>query len=128
MEKMPQSNTNKPIYQQIVDHIKTLIDSGQLSQGEALPSIRQLAEDLQVSAITTKRAYEELERENFIRTIPSKGSFVAVRDLDQVRDEYLKKIELHMREIRLLADFCDISDKELELMFHLQGIKKGQKS
>ena len=126
MNLLPKTEENKPIYQQIVDHVKGLITTGELTIGAKLPSIRQLSQELQVSVITTKRAYEELARENFITTLPSKGSFVTERDLDQVRDEYLKKIEVHMRKIMLLSEFCGLTEEELALLFHLLRIKDGK--
>ncbi len=126
MNLLPKTEDNKPIYQQIVDHVKKLITTGELPIGAKLPSIRQLAKELQVSAITTKRAYEELEREAFITTVPSKGSFVAARDLDQVKEEYLQKIEVHMRSIMLLSEFCGLTEEELAMMFHLLRVKDGK--
>ena len=126
MNLLPKTEENKPIYQQIVDHVKTLITTGEFTLGSKLPSIRQLAKELQVSAITTKRAYEELEREHFITTVPSKGSFVAVRDLDQVKEEYLNKIEVLMRKIMLLSEFCGLTEEELAMMFHLLRVKDGK--
>lgn len=126
MNLLPKTEENKPIYQQIVDHVKKLITTEELAIGAKLPSIRKLAKELQVSVITTKRAYEELEREHFIDTVPSKGSFVAERNLDQIREEYLKKIEIHMRKIMLFSEFCGINEKELALMFHLLRIKDGK--
>ncbi len=126
MNLLPKTEENKPIYQQIVDHVKTLITTGEFTVGSKLPSIRQLAKELQVSAITTKRAYEELEREHFITTVPSKGSFVAVRDLDQVKEEYLNKIEVLMRKIMLLSEFCGLTEEELAMMFHLLRVKDGK--
>ena len=126
MNLLPKTEDNKPIYQQIVNHVKKLITTGEFAIGAKLPSIRQLAKELQVSVITTKRAYEELELENFIDTVPSKGSFVKERDLDQVKEEYLKKIEVHMRKIMLLSEFCGLTEEELALMFHLLRVKDGK--
>ncbi len=126
MNFIPRTTENKPIYQQIVDHIKKLITTEEMAIGDKLPSIRNLAKELQVSAITTKRAYEELEKEKFITTVPSKGSFVAARDLDQIKEEYLKKIETHMRKIMLLSEFCGITEDELAMMFHLLRLKDGK--
>ena len=126
MNLLPKTEDTKPIYQQIVDHVKTLILTEEFAIGAKLPSIRQLAKELQVSAITTKRAYEELERENFITTVPSKGSFVKERDIDQVKDEYLKKIEVHMRKIMLLSEYCGLKEEELAMLFHLLRIKDGK--
>ncbi|MFJ8529473.1 GntR family transcriptional regulator [Bacillus pseudomycoides] len=88
------SNSSKePIYEQITNQIKSLILSGNLKEGSPLPSMRQLAKDLQVSIITTKRAYEELEKAGFIYSIVGKGSFVAEQNLDVVREKKLKVIE-----------------------------------
>ncbi|MCM3736037.1 GntR family transcriptional regulator [Bacillus sp. NPDC077411] len=88
------SNSSKePIYEQITNQIKSLILSGDLKEGSPLPSMRQLAKDLQVSIITTKRAYEELEKAGFIYSIVGKGSFVAEQNLDVVREKKLKVIE-----------------------------------
>ncbi|MCM3618349.1 GntR family transcriptional regulator [Sutcliffiella horikoshii] len=88
------SNSSKePIYEQITNQIKTAILAGELLEGIALPSIRQLAKDLQISVITTKRAYEELEKAGFIYSIVGKGSFVAEQNLEVIREKKLKVIE-----------------------------------
>lgn len=88
------SNTSgQPIYDQIYSQIKGLIISGQLGEGEALPSIRGLAKELRISVITTKRAYEDLERDGFILTQPGRGSFVAEQNPALLREEHLKKVE-----------------------------------
>lgn len=88
------SNTGQePIYAQITRQIKQQILSGQLHEGDALPSIRLLAKELRISVITTKRAYEDLEAAGFIVTQPGRGSFVAAQNPALVREEYLKKIE-----------------------------------
>lgn len=88
------SNSSKePIYEQIKNQIKSLILTGDLKEGSPLPSMRQLAKDLQISIITTKRAYEELEKAGFIYSIVGKGSFVAEHNLDVVREKKLKVIE-----------------------------------
>ena len=88
------SNTGQePIYAQITLQIKQQILSGQLHEGDALPSIRLLAKELRISVITTKRAYEDLEAAGFIVTQPGRGSFVAAQNPALVREEYLKKIE-----------------------------------
>jgi len=86
----------QPIYEQICRQIKGAIASGRLKPGEPLPSIRALARDLRISVITTKRAYEELEREGFITTIPGKGCFVAARDLELVREDARRRVEDHL--------------------------------
>lgn len=88
------SNLNgKPIYEQIASQIKALIISGQLHEGDMLPSMRLLAKELRVSVITTKRAYEELEREGFITSQTGKGSFVAGKNAELVREAQLQKLE-----------------------------------
>ena len=94
--------------------------SGQVAEGEALPSIRALAKDLRISVITTKRAYDELESEGFIYTLPGKGCFVAERSTELLREENLKKIEEHMQEIRRLASACRLTENELDEMWRLQ--------
>ena len=86
-----------PIYDQITRQVKTLILTGALCEGEALPSMRALAKDLRISVITTKRAYEELEREGFITTVPGKGCFVAPRNLELVRENALRQVEEYLQ-------------------------------
>ncbi|WP_294552016.1 GntR family transcriptional regulator [uncultured Pseudoflavonifractor sp.] len=85
-----------PIYDQITRQIKGLILRGELKEGEALPSMRLLARELRISVITTKRAYEELEREGFITTVPGKGCFVAPQDPALAREETLRRVEEHL--------------------------------
>ncbi|WP_431810542.1 GntR family transcriptional regulator [Lysinibacillus capsici] len=88
------SNSSKePIYEQITNQIKSLILAGELQEGTAIPSMRNLAKDLQISVITTKRAYEELEKAGFIYSIVGKGSFVAEQNLEVIREKKLKVIE-----------------------------------
>ncbi len=114
------SNSNGiPIYDQIASQIKAQIIAGRLSQGEALPSIRLLARELRISVITTKRAYEELEREGYIYTVPGKGSFVSGVDAELLREENLKKIEALLLEALELAESCGIGTDELCEMVRL---------
>ena len=112
---------DQPIYDQIYTQIKNQIIAGKLKEGEALPSIRGLAKDLRISVITTKRAYEELEREGFIYTMAGKGSFVAQKNLDLIREENLKKIEEHVNAVYELGTACGLSREELMEMFALLG-------
>ncbi|MEF2923509.1 MAG: GntR family transcriptional regulator [Oscillospiraceae bacterium] len=114
------NRSGAPIYDQIYSQIKDAILSGQVTEGEALPSIRVLAKDLRISVITTKRAYDELESEGFIYTLPGKGCFVAERSTELLREENLKKIEGHMQEIRRLASACRLTEEELDEMWRLQ--------
>ena len=85
-----------PIYDQITRQVKGLILRGELKEGEALPSMRLLARELRISVITTKRAYEELEHEGFITTVPGKGCFVAPQDPELAREETLRRVEEHL--------------------------------
>ncbi len=108
-----------PIYDQIYSQIKSQIINGTLKEDEALPSIRNLAKDLRISVITTKRAYDELEREGFIYTVAAKGCFVAPKDIELLQEENLKKIEEHMQSIWKLAAACNLTEQELLDMFRL---------
>lgn len=114
------NRSGAPIYDQIYSQIKDAILSGQVTEGEALPSIRALAKDLRISVITTKRAYDELESEGVIYTLPGKGCFVAERSTELLREENLKKIEEHMQEVRRLASACRLTENELDEMWRLQ--------
>lgn len=111
------NKSGAPIYDQIYTQIKNQIISGDLKEDEALPSIRNLAKDLRISVITTKRAYDELERERFIYTLPAKGCFVARKNVELLREETLKQIEAHMQKITQLAAACKLSKEELLDLF-----------
>ena len=102
-----------PIYDQICSQIKAQIISGELQENEMLPSIRGLAKDLRISFITTKRAYEELEREGFIYTVPAKGCYVAQKNTELLREENLKKIEEHLEQIIRLAATCGLTRQDI---------------
>ena len=108
-----------PIYDQIYSRIKAQIIGDALRQDEALPSIRSLAKDLRISVITTKRAYDELEAEGFIYTLPGNGSFVAPKNTELLREENLRRIEEHMREISALAVQSGLTRQELSEMYTL---------
>jgi len=111
--------SSQPIYEQIYTQIKNAIIAGDLEEGDALPSIRQLAKDLRISVITTKRAYEELERDGFIDTVAAKGCFVAAKNIEMLREEKLREIEEHMREILRLAPACGLSDSDVLEQFRV---------
>lgn len=96
MDIIISNSGGQPIYEQICRQIKGAIASGKLRPGEMLPSIRSLARDLRISVITTKRSYEELEREGFITTVPGKGCFVAARNLELVREDARRRVEEHL--------------------------------
>ena len=97
-----------PIYEQIYAQLKSQIINGTLQEDDPLPSIRNLAKDLRISVITTKRAYDELEREGFIYTVAAKGCFVAPKNVELLREENLKKIEEHIDSILQLAASCNL--------------------
>ena len=109
-----------PIYDQIYSQIKAQIISGALRENEMLPSIRGLAKDLRISFITTKRAYEELEREGFIYTVPAKGCYVAQKNTELLREENLKKIEEHLEQIIRLAATCNLTKADILEMMNLE--------
>ena len=113
------NSSGKPIYSQISEQIKSAVISGELAEDEMLPSIRLLAKELRISVITTKRAYEDLERDGFITSVPGKGSFVARKNVAIIREEQLKKIEELLQTAAGLAAGCNISLDELIEMLTL---------
>ena len=113
MHVLIDNKSGAPIYDQIYSQIKAQIISGELQENDLLPSIRGLAKDLRISFITTKRAYDELEQEGFLYTIPGKGSFVAPKNVELLREEHLKKIEDHIEQIKKLAVSCGLSREEI---------------
>ncbi len=116
-----------PIYEQIVTQVKNAIVAGELREGEALPSMRLLAKELRISLITTKRAYEELEREGFLYTMTGKGSFVAARNWDLLREEQRKRMEEHLHAAIQAARLGGVDRQELlELTGLLYDEETGQ--
>jgi GntR family transcriptional regulator len=93
MRVIVSNSSPDPIYEQIARQVKAQIISGALAEGDSLPSIRRLAQDLQISVITTKRAYDELEREGFINTVGGKGTFVAAQNPEFLREKKMKLVE-----------------------------------
>ena len=118
------NSSGQPIYEQIVSQIKSMIISGELNEGDLLPSMRLLAKELRISVITTKRAYEELEKEGFIVSVTGKGSYVASKNIELIREQQLKEIENHMQSMSELASSCGIELDELIEMMTL--IYKGE--
>ena len=108
--------SDRPIYDQIYTQIRGQILSGALEPGQALPSIRALAKDLRVSVITTKRAYDELEKEGYINTVPGKGCYVANQSPQLVREAYLTRIEEHLTQAAELAAGCGLGLEEVRDM------------
>ena len=113
------NSSDEPIYQQISRQIKNLIIEGKVKEGDALPSIRKLAKELQISVITTKRAYEELAKEGFINKIAGKGSFVAPQNKSLLREKRLKIVEEKMLEAIQAARTIDLSLSELKDMLNI---------
>ena len=113
------NKSSAPIYDQIYSQIKLQIINGDLREDEALPSIRNLAKDLRISVITTKRAYDELEKDGFIYTVQGKGCFVAPKNVELLREENLRRIEAHLEEAASLARSCNLSREDLAEMLRL---------
>lgn len=105
--------SGEPIYAQIVSQIKTMIMNGELKEGDALPSMRNLAMQMRISVITTKRAYEELERDGFIESFTGKGSFVKAQNAELFREEQLRGIEALLSEAAEIGRRCGVSLQEL---------------
>lgn len=120
MELIISNASSKPIYEQITGQIKAMILSGELAEGEQLPSIRALANSLRVSAITTKRAYADLEADGFIETVQGKGSFVAGGNAELIREERLRQVEDLMGQAVDAGRAMGLSKTELTEMFTLQ--------
>ncbi len=119
MDIIISNSSSEPIYEQIVRQLKKDILTGELSEGEALPSIRNLARDLQISVITTKRAYDELEREGLLETVGGKGSFVAGQNKEFWREKRLSMLEEKIAEVIKEARLLKISRRELEEMLEV---------
>lgn len=111
--------SGKPIYEQILEQIKAAILAGELAEGDALPSMRMLAKELRISVITTKRAYEELEREGFLVSYTGKGSFVAGQNRELVREHKLKEMEACLQNACGLARLTGVSLEEMTEMLRL---------
>ena len=119
MELYISNSSGVPIYAQITDQIRSKILTGELREGEALPSIRQLAKDLRISVITTKRAYEDLEQAGFVNTLPGKGTFVAVQNPELHREEALRRVEAHLTEALEAARLGGIGPEEVRETLNL---------
>ena len=113
MDILISNASSKPIYEQITDQIKGLILGGSLCAGDPLPSMRYLAKELRISVITTKRAYADLEHEGFIVTVTGKGTFVADKNMDFMREEKLRQIDGHLQNAIDLARQASIPLKDL---------------
>ena len=119
MDIIISTSSGRPIYEQITDQIKSAIVTGQLAEGEQLPSIRALANSLRVSAITTKRAYADLEAAGLIETVQGKGTYVAGGNAELIREEQLRQVEAHMARAVDAGRAMGLTDDELGEMFAL---------
>ena len=119
MQLLINNRNGVPIYDQIYGQIKDQIINGSLREDDPLPSIRSLAKDLKISVITTKRAYDELENDGFIYTLPGKGSYVAPKNTELLSEQNLRKIEEHLSEVVKLSASCALDKKTVLEMVEL---------
>ena len=119
MDIILSNSSGKPIYEQITDQVKEQIMTGALAAGDALPSMRLLAKELRISVITTKRAYEELEREGFIVTMTGRGSFVAAQNAELFREEQRQRMEAHLSDAVSAAKLGGVTADEVCALVHL---------
>jgi GntR family transcriptional regulator len=119
MKVIISNSSPDPIYEQIRRQVKTQIISGDLTEGQVLPSIRRLAHDLQISVITTKRAYDELEKEGFINTVGGKGTFVAVQNPELLREKKMKIVEEKLAQAVDEAKLMGIGEDQIIHMLQL---------
>lgn len=113
------NSSSVPLYEQITQAIKQAIFSNELKEEEMLPSVRGLANELKISFLTVKKAYDELEEEGFIKTVQGKGSFVAPKNLELLREEKLKEIQGHVEKIKDIALIADISNEDVKEIFKI---------
>ena len=114
------NNNGETIFEQIENAIKQAIFSNELKEEDMLPSVRSLANDLKISFLTVKRAYDELEQAGFIRTVPSKGSFVAPKNLELIKEEKLKEIQDYIEKIYNISKVANISEDEIKELFKIR--------
>lgn len=111
------NNSNKPIYEQIVQQIKENIMDGDLKPGQPLMSMRQLAKELHISVITVQKAYDILQRDGFIKTVSGKGTYVSNYSIDFIQEEHFRRIEIHIEEaVQIARDNGIDVDKVIELV------------
>lgn len=119
MDIIISNSSNVPLYEQVKEQIKNKIVSNELKAGEVLPSIRNLAKDLRISVITTKSAYEELEKEGYVETIPGKGTYVANKNTELIKEEQLQKIEGLIDTAVSIAKISGISKEDMKEMLDI---------
>ena len=113
------NSSRLPIFEQIEKAIKEAIFSNELKEGEMLPSVRSLANDLKISFLTVKRAYDELEKNGFIKTVQGKGSYVSPKNLDLIKEEKLKEIQDYIEKIYEVSKISNISKEEVSELFKM---------
>ena len=113
------NNSSIPIYEQIKTAIKQAIFSNEIKEEDMLPSVRSMANDLKISFLTVKKAYDELEQEGYIKTVQGKGSFVAPKNLELIREEKLKEIQNYIEKIYDISKISNISEEEIMKLFKM---------
>lgn len=113
------NNSSVPIYEQIKNAIKNAIISNELKEEKMLPSVRNLANDLKISFLTVKKAYDELEAEGFIKTVQGKGSFVAPKNLEIIKEEKLKEVQDYIEKIYNISKIANIPEDEIKELFNI---------
>ena len=113
------NNSNVPIYEQIENAIKEAIFSNELKEEDMLPSVRSLANDLKISFLTVKRAYDELEQAGYIKTIQGKGSYVAPKNIELIREEKLREIQDYIEKIYSISKIANIPEEEVKELFRM---------
>lgn len=113
------NSSTLPIYEQIKIAIKQAIFSNELKEEEMLPSVRVMANELKISFLTVKRAYDELEQEGYIKTLPGKGSYVAPKNLELIKEEKLKEIQCYIEKIYDISKISNISEEEIKELFKM---------
>ncbi len=113
------NSSGLPIFEQIENAIKEAIFSNELKEGEMLPSVRSLANELKISFLTVKRAYDELEKAGFIKTVQGKGSYVSPKNLDLIKEEKLKEIQDYIEKIYEVSKISNISKEEVSELFKM---------
>ena len=113
------SSSMVPIYEQIMDQIKSFITGGDLKQNDALPSVRTLAKELKISALTVKKAYDNLEQEGFTVTIHGKGTYVAASNKERILEELKREIESDLEKVVQKARRCGLDDSQIREMLEL---------
>ena len=119
MDIIISNNSSVPIYEQINNAIKAAIFSNELKEEDMLPSVRNLANDLKISFLTVKKAYDELEREGFIKTVQGKGSFIAPKNLELIKEEKLKEIQDYIEKIYNISKVANIAEDEIKELFKM---------